>query len=177
MSIWWWRYDKVRLVTAIRPEECLARLRASTESEWSLFGNNPVVASIGDSSFRIRKRRSPKIQTVLYGRLVVDQNGTQIECRIGVEHVVVGLASIWSLLAVLLCLNMIFTGQVEFSFDGIVSNLGPVILGGLTITLGALIARLLWNDDAFLLDFLRMTLAAQETPTEDSSNQGSVIRQ
>lgn len=156
----WWRYEKVDLVTALSPEDCIARLRAGTQSEWRLFGTAAVVASIGENSFRIRvPRRWVKIQTVLYGRLDGDRNGTRVRCRIGVEHLVLALASGWSLFAALVLAQEILSGR------GTLDNIVWITVGGLTVTVGVVISRVLWNDDAFLLDFVRHELAAQEAPS------------
>jgi len=159
--------DKVTLASPLDPGECLARLRTATQSEWRLFGKYPVVASLGESSFRIRKRRSVKFQTVLYGNLMDDRSGTRIECRIGVERLAAGIAGAWSLFAAGSLVFTLVAERGDTSPHGIVANVAIMTLAGLTVTIGCAFARVFWNDDEFLLDFLQHAIDARPVDRQE----------
>ena len=166
MSLLWWRYDKVSLVTPLAAAECVARLRASTQSEWKLFGDAEAVASIKELSFRIRKRRWVKMQTVLYGRLSNDDHGnTRIECRIGAERIVVALGVAWTLI-VMLGFGTTLVNLRGANIHEAIGNIVIMALGWLTFPVGVLVSRILWDDGLFLQDFLCRTLQAREVPAD-----------
>src|SRR5581483_3578620 len=96
---------RVTLISALSPEECRKRLSGSVGSEAFFRFREPprseVQGRVGPSRFRIYRKRSmllsERYPLFLYGALSPDRAGTRVECWLGPQRLVLGLAAVFVL--------------------------------------------------------------------------------
>jgi hypothetical protein len=154
----WWRYERLDLVSPLAPEQCLARLRDQTGRESVSRGDKPAIVSFSHTTFRLRKRRSLKFQTVLYGRVVDENGGSRIECRIGLERAAVLLAHVWTLFAGAALVFLFLCANLGSEPGQMIRDLPMMVFGWATLPLGIFVVRTLCDDSAFLKQTLRDVL-------------------
>src|SRR5262249_51631815 len=78
----------VELASPYSPAECAARLEASVDSPWRLFGGRPVVGSMSGDEFSGRKRSylvRNSWRPYIFARLLPDGRGSRIAVRFGIS--------------------------------------------------------------------------------------------
>ncbi|MDP1631391.1 MAG: hypothetical protein Q8L66_08220 [Caulobacter sp.] len=153
------------LQSPLRSQDCADRLRAAIDSDFSLFGDNPVIGAVGDSSASLRKRirNRNSFQTVMRVKFVDRGAGTEITCRSGMSVFSILFMAVW------------FGGIGLFAFSTVVwavetsslvaaaallMPLGMIAFGVLLVLAGRLMAR---NEHAELLAFVTKVTGAKRT--------------
>ena len=177
--------------SALAPNVICDVLRRTTDEEqWTLFslsgyrGDHPLLAEVGEETFRLRKRRvysRNDFAAQLYARFEPEQGGTRIECRFDIPRWAKYFMRFWLAGVVLLgapiflmTLADLTTGSHYISGDkwvGLVVPPSLILFGIILPRLGRLLSR--W-DERFILEYVETTLAARvedsklafgETPT------------
>ena len=165
----------MKLRTHLPIDECRARLESAIDPERFAFtpsghsGSREILGSIGDSSFRLQKRRTYRnsFAPFFYGRFRAADSGTLIdgECRM---HLVVKVfMGYWFSFVVLAAcfgiVSFLSTDRVHREPGaGILSVLFPAALfafGFGLVTIGRWLAR---DEEQAILTFLKDTLEATE---------------
>jgi hypothetical protein len=153
------------LISPLSREACVSRLRSKTDPAWS----GAVVGSIGETSFRLRKRiyYRNSFQYSLSGKLI-DHNGqTRLRCRIGLHPLVRAFLVVWFGGVLIGC------GAITARLAGVLARgASPVnrwpgaavpflmLVGGLALVMsGRYLAR---DEPDFLIDFLRKNLETRD---------------
>lgn len=157
------------LVSPLAREECVRRLRANTESWWFPFSNKPLAGHVEDTSFGICKRilYANPFQPLLSGDLLDEGDRTRVRCELEIRLSVIAFMACW--FGILLIVEASAAMRAIHSLlrggalaDAWPSIAGPTFMlaaGAAFVGLGLFQAR---NEQQFLLDFLRDTIAARE---------------
>jgi hypothetical protein len=150
------------LISPLSREECVQRLRSKTGSAWD---GSTVIGSIGETSFRIRKRifYRNSFQASLSGKLIDDNGQTRVHCRVGLHPFVTTFLTVWIGIVLIGCIWMI----VSLASGAIPLNRSPqaavpflMLAGGVAILK---VGQHLSRDEAdFLVDLVRKTLDARD---------------
>jgi hypothetical protein len=157
------------LVSPLAREECVRHLRANTESPWvpAVFSKKPVAGDVGDTWFSLRKHiayRNP-FQPLLSGDLLDEGGRTRVRCDLDkIRLSVIAFMVLWFGFVLIIggrmaVMSAIRAGALAAAWPDIVP-LAIMLAGGAAfVGLGLFLAR---NEQRFLLDFLRDTIAARE---------------
>jgi len=179
----WLGYETKVLVSPLPRTDCAARLRALTQSEWTLFGSSPVIGRVGDSTLKLRKRPPAMMhnsfQTYLRGALTDEGASTRLTCRFGLHSFVAVFMVFWfGMLWVFASIGLVawLNHPADFSFL-ILGLVGPLVMTTFGIGLVAFCRYLARDEQRFLLDLLRDTIRAEEAPpTQTRDYQPAVQR-
>lgn len=166
----------VDLISPLRRDECVRRLRERVDGTWTFFSLREVIGWIDEMTFKLSKRivYANPYQTVLRGTFVDESRQTRIQCRFGLHPSVRAGTLIWLALAVAtacfvmwqavspLLLGAPFARNPTL-LDIVIPSLVPCI-GLAVVVIGRLLAR---GEQQFLLEFLTKQLDARETPAVD----------
>jgi hypothetical protein len=186
-TFWLYRVVGVRrfvLTSALSPEQCRKRLADAIERESIFFRlrepqHNEFEGRVKESGFRITRLRSviftDKYKTFLYGRFGTDASGTRIECWLGPQRLVLGLAAVF-----LFFLWVMFPAfgivQQGFHLFTLILLVGPAVMTALMGAGFAFSRKRIVADGPYLLDFVAQTLEATEAPAPRSSSVMRVAR-
>jgi hypothetical protein len=151
------------LISPLPREECVRRLSSKTGSAWD---GSTVIGSIGETSFRLRKRifYRNSFQASLSGKLIDDNGETRVHCRVGLHPFVTAFLTVWIGIVLIGCIWTI----VSLASGAIPAKQWPqagipflMLAGGVAILK---VGQYLSRDEAdFLVDFVRRTLDARDS--------------
>jgi hypothetical protein len=151
------------LISPLPREECVRRLGMKTGTAWD---GSAVIGSIGETSFRLRKRifYRNSFQASFSGKLIDDQQGTLLHCRVGLHPFVTAFLTVWIGIVLIRCIWMI----VSLASGAIPANRWPqavipflMLAGGVALLkVGQFFSR---DEADLLVDFLRRTLDARDS--------------
>ena len=158
------------------PEICVARLvNALDIDDRTLFsfsgyrGEKPILGRVSGIQFRLHKRRYWRndFAPVLYGRLIPEMRGTQIEAYWGIQSWTRTFMRVWIALAILIgapmfvaVLYQLIAGPPAASKDSYLSLIVPPALILWGFILPKLGSALGYHERKYLVDFLQQTLIA-----------------
>ena len=177
----WLGYQTDELVSPLSIIECIDRLRSATQSEWTIFGTCPVVAKVGEKSFRLRKRLKAShnsFQTYLFAKLSSEGTSTRLTCQSGMHPFVVIFMIVWLGGVTAGAIGSLVFGLRQYSNGTIPSAAGLVpwgmaLFGIVLVVVGRRMAR---GERKFLMDFLRDTVEAQPGVSRSMTRVASVVR-
>jgi hypothetical protein len=152
------------LISPLSREECVQRLRMKADPAWS----GTVIGSVGQTSFRLRKRIGYRnsFQYSLSGKMIDDNGGTRLHCRIGLHPFVLVFLAFWFGVVLIGC------GMVSVQTVSALARGAPLV--GLWpgaaipfLMLAAAAALVLFGrhlgrgEPGFLIDVVRQTLDAR----------------
>ena len=152
----------IDLISPLPRGECVQRLKMKADPAWS----GAVIGSVGEASFRLRKRifYRNSFQASLSGKLIDDQQGTRVHCRVGLHPFVTAFLTVWIGIVLIGCIWMI----ASLVSGAIPANRWPqaaipflMLAGGVALLK---VGQFLSRDEAdFLVDFLRKTIDARDS--------------
>ncbi len=155
-----WR--EAALTSPLTPGECQRRLREVIDGRGTLFGNRPVIGSVGDGRASLRRRTwyRNSFQTVLAVNLEADGSHTLLKCRSGMSPYVVGFMGVWFAIVVLIG-AVAGTAGVAVQGTPWIMAAAPLFMfafGAAMVVFGRYLAR---GEHDFLMDFLLKTTDAR----------------
>jgi hypothetical protein len=152
------------LVCALPRAECVRRLKAAIDSEWTFFATAEAIGRVRDDAFHIRKRVwfRNAYRPVMRARMEDGGGGTVLHCRFGVSWPAIAWTVIWYGVLAAMTVAMIagtHKGDVHgwedlsFLFYLLVFGVGPVAIG-------RYLAR---GERQFLTAFVGAEIEARET--------------
>ncbi len=138
-----------------------------------LFGGKPVIGSVGEAGFTLRKRIAYRnsFQTLLKADVLSDGAGARLSCRVGMALATMLFVIVWMGLVVVIGGGVVLAllsggaGEVPVWSFAIVPYL--LLFGAGMLVVGRWLAR---HEGRFLLDFLCRELDARpdERPTHQA---------
>jgi hypothetical protein len=164
------RIPPAELVSPLRREQCVERLRQSVGSPWMLFSTAYLVGYVREDAMTLRRkiRYRNSFQTILRARLRDDPQGTRISCRFGVNQFVFVFMSIWFAVVVAATggvfvtalADLIHGGTLAFQ-SGALVPMGMLAFGVALVAFGFYLAR---DERDEMLAHLRQLLNAADVP-------------
>lgn len=160
----------IELISPMRRDEIVRRLKDVVDSEWIIFGSKTVVGHVGDKSLRLRWRINYRnsFQTVLFGTLGDDGSGTRLHCRAGMHPFVTVFMALWlgavgigavSAVAMMLQFSREGEGAIPAAAGfGVVVPFVMVAFGVALVWFGRWLAR---EERQRLIEFLERTVGAK----------------
>lgn len=176
----WLGYQTDELVSPLSVVACIDRLRAAIQSEWTLFGTSPVVGTVGETSFRLRKRlmMQNSFQTYLFARLSSEGTSSRMTCRFGMHPFAVIFMVVWFSGVTAGAIGSLVLGWYQYS-KGTMPNpaglvpWGMALFGIVLVGVGRRMAR---GEREFLLDFLRRTVEARPDVSRSAARVETLVR-
>ena len=160
---------RVTLISPLTREECVRRLREQVDPDGTIFGKNPVIGRVRETSLRLRKRIRGKnsFQTFLTARVIQDGGKTRFDCRFGMHPIVIAFMAFWfgAVLAIGAGAIVEVSGiAAALSIAEPMVLMGPltmVAFGIVLVTLGRHSSR---DDAQFLTEFVRSAVDGKVQP-------------
>jgi hypothetical protein len=151
----------IDLISPLPREECLSRLIAA------VIDRTTVTGSISKTSFRLRKRiyYRNSFQASLSGQLIDEGRGTRLHCKVGLHPFVTAFLFVWIGGVTIGCGAMIvalLSGSIPAQQSMAAAVPFLMLAGGIALLkVGQFAAR---DEANFLVDYLRKTLEARDSP-------------
>ena len=159
------------LISPLPLAECIRRLRAATDSGWSIAGGKPALGFVGDASIRLRRRSYYRhsSQYWLSGQFVEEGGQTRLHCTLGMHPYMRTLLEYW-VGAVMLGGGYVFVRAAKLFFaahgplpDYLWLGLAlPPLLLGFGVVLLVFGDQLSQDEPHFLVEFVARTIEAVE---------------
>ena len=169
-------YARDELIAPLSPEECVTRLN---DKVGGMFGDSPVVGSVGTRSLRLRKRlhnANNSFQTYLRATLNGEGKATRLSCRFGPHPAVVAFMLFWLVFATAIGIAFVsLGGQAEGGDVPMAVRFMPFLM--LPFGIALFIGGRYWarHERQFLLDFLHETLDARLLSTSTTTRAAPMI--
>jgi len=168
----------VELVSPLRRNECVQRLRDHVDAGFGISGMRPVMGNVGETSFLLRQRTGYRnsFATVLRGTFEEETRRTRLHCRLSVHPLVRVFMLVW--------LAGVLAGGCVLGFHAVAPLIhGTTARAGLPIAniaapalmfvFGIVLAKVGRNaardQQDYLIGFLTRRLDARETPATEGS--------
>jgi hypothetical protein len=163
------------LVSPLRLDECIRRLRAAVDTGFAIAGSKPVLGFVGDASIRLRRRSSYRhtSQCWLSGKFVEEGGQTRLHCTVGMHPFMRTLLEYW-IGAMALAGGYVFLrcARLFFATHGALPDpwpaylwlglVGPPLLVGFGAVLLAFGDQGFNSDPRFLVEFVAGTIDGKE---------------
>jgi hypothetical protein len=173
----------VDLVSPLRRDECVRRLREHVDTGLGLYGTRSVIGQVGETSFTLRRRVGYRnnFRTILRGTFLEESRGTRLHCRSGAHPVARALILFW--------LAAVLVGACAFAWPIIASlihgkqvrlgtQLGTLVVPALMFCFGVALTkvgrRMARGEDEYLIGFLTKQLDAREAPAAEGLRETAI---
>jgi hypothetical protein len=165
----------VDLVSPLRRNECVRRLREHVDAGLGISGMRPVIGEIGETSFTLRPRIGYRnsFKTVLRGTFVEEGRGTRLHCRVGVHPFIRAFMLFW-LAGWVLSACVVEPPYVLALIHGTLPSAVPPIANALPVLMFCFgialtkVGRLTGRDEQqYLVEFVANWLDAREAPAAE----------
>lgn len=163
----------IDLVSPLRRDECVRRLREHVDAGFGISGMRPVIGQIRETSFTLRQRVGYRnsFKTVLRGTFVDELRGTRLHCRSGVHPFVRVFILLWlAVVAVAACalgfpvVSSLIHGTPSRAAPPIAVVVGPALMFCFGVALAKVGRRMARGEQQYLVEFLAKRLDAREAP-------------
>jgi len=161
----------IDLVSPLRPDECVRRLRDHVDDGFGFSGMRPVMGKVGETSFILRQRTGYRnsFATTLRGTFVEEGRRTRLHCRLGVHPFVRVFMLLWlagvAAGACVLGFRVVaplVNGAPSRAALSIANILAPLLMLGFGIALAKVGRHAARDQQEYLIDFLARRLDARE---------------
>jgi hypothetical protein len=166
----------VDLVSPLRRDECVRRLRENVDAGFGLHGTRSVIGQIGDTSFTLRQRVGYRnnFRTILRGTFLEESRATRLHCRSGVHPIARAFILFW-LAAVLVgacvfawpIIASLIHGQQAHPGPQLGTLVVPVLMFCFGVALTKVGRRMARGEHEYLIGFLAKQLDAREAPAAE----------
>jgi hypothetical protein len=166
----------VDLVSPLRREECVRRLREHVDAWPGLYGTRSVIGQIGETAFTLRQRVGYRnsFRTVLRGTFVDESRSTRLHCRSGVQPFARIFILFWlaAVLAGACAIGLpVVWALVEGTHAQTAKPVGVIFVPLLMFCFGIVLTkggrRMARGEHQYLVEFLGKQLDARAAPTAE----------